>query len=128
MTHRHPDSGPSPSASIPSASPPEREAERHRHAYFPFGAGPRACIGQYFSMLEATIVLATIVRAYDVSSPDARRSRSRPGITLHPDAPVPCTLTARREQPALDAVQALGPVLADQHELAGLHAGALVAA
>ena len=95
VTHRHPDFWPEPERFDPERFAAGREADRHRHAYFPFGAGPRACIGQYFSMLEATIALATIVRAYDVSSPDARIPVT-PGITLHPDAPVLCTLTARR--------------------------------
>jgi cytochrome P450 len=58
------------------------------HAYFPFGAGPRACIGQYFSMLEAAILLAVIVRDYDVTSVTDRVPLA-PRITLHPTAPVP---------------------------------------
>jgi cytochrome P450 len=95
VTHRHPAFWPEPERFEPERFTPEREADRHRHAYFPFGAGPRACIGQYFSMLEAAIALAVIVRAYDVSAPDTRIPLT-PGITLHPDAPVPCTLTARR--------------------------------
>jgi cytochrome P450 len=95
VTHRHPDFWPEPERFEPERFAAEREADRHRHAYFPFGAGPRACIGQYFSMLEAAIALAAITRAYDVSSPDGRIPLT-PAITLHPDAPVPCTLTARR--------------------------------
>jgi cytochrome P450 len=95
VTHRHPAFWPEPERFEPQRFAAEHEADRHRHAYFPFGAGPRACIGQYFSMLEATIVLAMIVRAYDMSAPDMRIPLT-PGITLHPDAPVPCMLTARR--------------------------------
>jgi cytochrome P450 len=36
----------------------------------PFGAGPRICIGAAFAMIEATIMLATFVRAarFEVSS------------------------------------------------------------
>jgi cytochrome P450 len=94
VTHRHPGFWPDPARFDPERFAPEREAERHRHAYFPFGAGPRACIGQYFSMLEATIVLATIVRGYEVAAL-SEDPPVRPGITLQPTAGVPCTLTPR---------------------------------
>jgi cytochrome P450 len=95
VTHRHPAYWPEPERFDPERFAPEREAGRHRHAWFPFGAGPRACIGQYFSMLEATIVLAMIVRAFEVRSPDVRIPLA-PRITLHPGAPVPCALSPRR--------------------------------
>jgi cytochrome P450 len=101
VTHRHPDFWPEPERFDPDRFTPEREAERHRHAYFPFGAGPRACIGQYFSMLEATIVLAMIARRYEVRSTSARPP-VRPGITLQPTAGVPVRL--RRRAGALLAV------------------------
>ena len=35
----------------------------HRFQFMPFGAGPRICIGAAFAMIEATIMLATFVRA-----------------------------------------------------------------
>ena len=94
VTHRHPSFWEEPERFVPERFAPEREAERHRHAYFPFGAGPRACIGQYFSMLEAVIALAVIVRHYDLASL-AERVPLAPRITLHPAAPVPCRLTPR---------------------------------
>jgi cytochrome P450 len=95
VTHRHPDFWEDPERFNPERFIPEREAARHRHAYFPFGAGPRACIGQYFSMLEAVIALAVIAQHFEVSSLTGRVPLA-PRITLHPAAPVPCRLTARR--------------------------------
>jgi cytochrome P450 len=44
----------------------------HRYAYFPFGGGPRICIGNNFALMEATLILATIARKYRLRlAPDA---------------------------------------------------------
>jgi cytochrome P450 len=94
VTHRHPEFWDAPERFDPDRFTPEREAERHRHAYFPFGVGPRACIGQYFSMLEAVIALAVIMREFGVESLTEGVPLA-PRITLHPAAPVPCRLTER---------------------------------
>jgi len=88
VTHRHPGFWDEPERFDPERFAPEREAARHRHAYFPFGAGPRACIGQYFSMLEATILLAVLVRDHELESLTDRVPLA-PRITLHPAASVP---------------------------------------
>ncbi len=48
------------------------EDERHRFAYFPFGGGPRRCIGEEFAMAEAKVVLATLARAYRFELDDER--------------------------------------------------------
>jgi cytochrome P450 len=98
VTHRHPEFWEAPERFDPERFTPEAEAARHRHAYFPFGAGPRACIGQYFSMLEATILLAVIVRDHELTSVDDRVPLA-PRITLHPGAPVLSRLTAPARVP-----------------------------
>ncbi len=45
---------------------PEQVARRHRFAYQPFAAGPRGCIGMAMAIMEAKIVLALILRDYEI--------------------------------------------------------------
>jgi cytochrome P450 len=94
VTHRHPDVWPDPSRFDPERFAPACEAERPRHAYFPFGAGPRACIGQRFSLLEAVIALAAIVQSFEVTAM-SERVELAPQLTLHPAGAVPCALRPR---------------------------------
>jgi cytochrome P450 len=70
-----------------------------RYEWMPFGAGPRACIGQHFSMLESVATLAELVRDFDFVAP-ADSTDQVPvgsGITLYPLAPVLSHLTPRTE-------------------------------
>jgi cytochrome P450 len=94
LTHRHPAFWDDPARFDPERFTPEREKARHRYAYFPFGGGPRACIGQYFSMLEAVIVTAMLVRAYRFTSPPGPVPLL-PGITLRPRRAMPCRIEPR---------------------------------
>lgn len=41
------------------------ESRKHLASYFPFGLGPRYCVGQNLAMAEAKIVLAIIIRSYN---------------------------------------------------------------
>ncbi len=66
-----------------------------RGAYFPFGAGPRQCIGEQFAWIEATALLAELGRRWTV---DVHRPLPAPGpasITLRPGGVVRATLHAR---------------------------------
>jgi cytochrome P450 len=55
-----------------------------RYAYFPFGGGPRLCIGQAFAQLEAVLVLATLAHAFDVEVLQSPRPTPEPSVTLRP--------------------------------------------
>ncbi|MEU7551532.1 cytochrome P450 [Streptomyces sp. NPDC044571] len=89
VTHRHPRYWPDPDRFDPERFTPEAEAARPRYAWFPFGGGPRACIGQHFSMLESVIALAMILRAYEFEAVDTEVPVSA-GITLQTQGPTRC--------------------------------------
>lgn len=56
----------------------------HRYAYFPFGGGPRICIGNNFALMEATLILATIARQYRLKLAADAVITPLPTITLRP--------------------------------------------
>jgi cytochrome P450 len=97
-THRHPSFWPDPEVFDPGRFAPDREAARHRFAYFPFGGGPRACIGSHFAMLEATIAIAVLLQRFRVHSGQEEVALDTEGITLRPRHAVPIRLTARDAQ------------------------------
>jgi cytochrome P450 len=84
----------------PAAFRPERwEGELSerlpKFAYFPFGGGPRVCIGNVFALMEAVLVLATVGQRWRFRlAPDAR-IEPWPGITLRPRHGVPVILESR---------------------------------
>ncbi|MCB8942434.1 MAG: cytochrome P450 [Ardenticatenaceae bacterium] len=63
-THRHPDFWQYPYAFYPEHFSPEQVKERPRYAYYPFGAGPRICIGSHFALMEAILILAEAAQHY----------------------------------------------------------------
>jgi cytochrome P450 len=66
-----------------------------RYAYYPFGGGPRICIGNSFALMEATLVLATIAQKYRLSlAPDAVVT-PLPSMTLRPAQGVKMVLSQR---------------------------------
>lgn len=64
LTHRHPDFWEHPEAFLPERFAPDRLRGRHRFAYFPFSAGPRMCVGNHFTMIEAQLAMAVIAQRY----------------------------------------------------------------
>jgi cytochrome P450 len=66
-----------------------------KYAYYPFGGGPRVCIGNTFALMEAAILLATVGQRYRFTlDPDAVIDFN-PQITLLPTYGIPATLAPR---------------------------------
>jgi cytochrome P450 len=55
-----------------------------RYAYFPFGGGPRLCIGQSFATMEAVLILATVAQRFKLSLSPGQDVVPYPSITLRP--------------------------------------------
>ena len=73
----------------PEAFRPERwadDAARRlpRFAYFPFGGGPRQCIGNSFATMEATLILAAIAQRFRLTLEPGQTVTPTPYITLRP--------------------------------------------
>jgi cytochrome P450 len=79
-THRHPEFWPYAEQFDPGRFLGDNE--RPRYAYFPFGGGPRSCVGEHFAMLEAVTLLAALLRRRKVTA-------------LRPDIPVEPNITLR---------------------------------
>jgi cytochrome P450 len=65
-THRHPEFWSNPDAFDPERFAPGADANRPRYAYFPFGGGPRQCIGLHMAIMQMQIVVAMVTQRYDV--------------------------------------------------------------
>jgi cytochrome P450 len=88
VTHRHPAFWEEPERFEPERFLPEKIAARPRYAYFPFGGGPRACLGAGFAMMEAQLILAMLVQRYRSSPAPGPPVVPSAGITLRPRTPI----------------------------------------
>lgn len=95
VVHRDPRFFPNPDRFDPERFTPEQEATRPRFAYFPFGGGPRVCIGNSFAMMEARLILATIAQRFTLALEPGQTVVPEPEITLRPRHGLRVRLTAR---------------------------------
>ena len=66
-----------------------------KYAYYPFGGGPRVCIGNTFALMEAAILLATVGQRYKFTLDPGAVIETNPQITLLPTYGIPATLQMR---------------------------------
>jgi cytochrome P450 len=99
IVHRDPRFFPDPERFDPDRWTEEFARSLPRFAYFPFGGGPRICIGNHFALLEATLILAAIAQRFRLRLASATPVEPLASITLRPKGGVQVTLGDRRKSP-----------------------------
>jgi cytochrome P450 len=82
VTHRHPGYFAEPDQFRPERFSDDREKTLPRLVYFPFGGGPRICMGQSFALMEAVLILATIAQHYRLTLVPGHPVEMEPLVTL----------------------------------------------
>lgn len=93
--HRHPAFWEEPERFDPERFSDSRSAQRPKFAYFPFGGGPRQCIGNIFALTEAQLILAQVIQHFQLRLVPGHPIAVEPLITLRPKYPIHMTLHER---------------------------------
>ena len=89
VMHRDPTLYPDPERFDPQRFTPENEAKLPRLAYLPFGGGPRVCIGNSFALLEARLILLTVLQRFRLQLAAGQQVRAQQVFTLRPKNGLP---------------------------------------
>lgn len=84
LTHRHPKFWDKPEEFIPERFTEAEASKRHKFAYYPFGGGSRICIGNQFALMEATLILSTLVQCFDLQTASDKLVEVDTTFTLRP--------------------------------------------
>jgi len=95
VTQRDPRYFERPNDFIPERWREELAGKLPKYAYFPFGGGPRACIGNTFAMMEIILVMATIGQRFRLPLVEGHEVGIMPAMSLRPKNGVRVTVTLR---------------------------------
>jgi cytochrome P450 len=98
VVHRNRRYFPDPERFDPSRFTDEARRLRPKYAYFPFGGGPRVCIGQSLAMMEGVLAIASIANRFRLALVPGQTIVPVPGMTLHPAGEVLMQLSRRSGQ------------------------------
>jgi cytochrome P450 len=102
VTHHDPRFFPDPEAFRPERFSKEGERAIPKGAYVPFAAGPRVCLGKSFALMEARLILATMVQRVKVELVPGYRMELLPKISLRPKGGVPVFVRMRARPRAVE--------------------------
>jgi enediyne biosynthesis protein E7 len=94
LTHRDPALWPDPDTFHPQRFLTTDDRPTHPGAYYPFGIGPRACLGMQFTLREIIVLLEHLLPAYTVDLA-AMPTGTLFGISVYPDGPMTATIRPR---------------------------------
>ncbi|MES2469622.1 MAG: cytochrome P450 [Verrucomicrobiota bacterium] len=99
VMHRDARYFPEPDQFAPDRWTPEFKTALPKYAYFPFGGGPRQCIGEGFAWMEAVLLLATLAQHWKLRLLPGHPVVPQPMVTLRPKHGL--LMTAHRRHPAV---------------------------
>ena len=95
ILHRDARFFPDPLRFDPARHTPLAKAARMKGSYFPFGMGPRQCIGEAFAWMEGVLVLATLAQRWKLRHDERHKVSVEPLFTLRPRGGMPMMVEAR---------------------------------
>src|SRR5438132_14276580 len=95
VMHHDPRYYPDPQKFNPNRWTPEAKAARPKFSYFPFGGGPRQCIGESFAWMEGVLLLGTLAQQWKARLVSEAPIEKMAAITLRPKNPVMMRLEKR---------------------------------
>lgn len=93
--HRHDMLWDQPNSFNPDRFLPEQVAARDRYSYLPFGAGPRVCVGANFAMMQAQIILGTLLARFRFEPGSQAQPQPTMLMTIRPDTGIHLKVTPR---------------------------------
>lgn len=88
---------PEPSRFDPQRWTAEAKANRPQYSYFPFGGGPRGCLGEGLAWTQGVLLIATLAQRWRMHLVPSRPMKLLPRITLHPKEEIVLLLERRDE-------------------------------
>ena len=95
VSHHDPRWFPDPFRFDPERWTPEAQESRPKFAYYPFGSGPRVCIGEGVAWMEGILLIATLAQRWRMQLVPGHRVAMQPVVTLRPRYGMRMTLTRR---------------------------------
>jgi len=86
---------PNPSRLDPQRWTPEAKPARPQYSYFPFGGGPRVCVGDALARAEGVLILASLAQRWRMHLPPGHNVTAKPMIALVPKHGMPMILEQR---------------------------------